>query len=210
MGETFDTRESLLALCLILAGAEPADPQQPAFNLFDQEILFKIGGGLRDERTGDIIRASRFSGMKLEEAASAAWREGARGDVGHVLKMSDRLPELALAYREQCRLIDDLDMTSGQFILKIYADAAAGLMQPDEMVLRIACVILKTRGEFMNVWKKMVPLLRIPNKGKTTHFETTATGAGGKTVPAKGVQKPGFKVISLNMSPERKKEMGLA
>lgn len=201
MGETFDTRESLLALCLILAGAEPAEETQPAFNLFDEEILFKIGGGMKDERTGEITRPSRFSGMTLEAAANQAWQEKARGDVGHILKMSPRLSALSQAYHDQCKQIEKLDGNAQSLIVKIIAQHELGGILQDEMILRIACVILKTRGSFMNVWKEMVPILRVPDKGKTKNLSSRE----GEHVR----QKPGFRVVSLNISDEHKKGMGL-
>lgn len=189
--QSFDTREAILALSLALAGCEPLDEKQPCFNLFDEEILSKLGH-----------RESVW------DSAHEAWRQKQKGDVGYVFKMTPRLPQLVLAYREQCKQIEDLDMKSGEFILKIYADANAGLMQPDEMILRIACVILKTRVQYVNLWKLMVPLLRVPVVGKSKHFDTTAISAG-KTVEAKGVKKPGFQIVSLNISEEHRKAIKL-
>lgn len=198
----FDTRESILALCLILAGQEPAD--QVTFNLFDEEILFKIGGGQRHIETKEVIRKSRFAGMSLTEAANESWKEGARGDVGYILKTTPRLLDLTRAYRDQCAELEKSDAKSSEMITEILG---AGY-EPDEMILRIACVILKTRGDFMNLWKKVVPLLRISETGKAKHFESSVVSEG-KTVQAKGVQKPGFRIVSLNASDKTKKALKL-
>lgn len=205
--QSFDTTEAVLALCLILAGGEPLDERQPAINLFDADILFTLGGGQKNE-DGAVIRPSRFAGMGDLEAAKIAWKEGARGHVRYIIKLTPRLADLIRAYREQCKDIEAFDGKSGELIQKIITHAGAGAIQQDEMILRISCVILKTRGRFVNVWKKMIPHLRIPDSGRVKHFDTTVVSRG-KMVEAKGVERPGFKLISLNASEETKRHLGL-
>lgn len=178
---SFDTHEAILALCLILAGGEPLEESQPCMNLYSEEILGKLG----------------YKGEKLLDAANAAWKNGEKGEVKYLLKMTPRLAELIRAYRDQCEQIEKLDAKATDLIDALISNP----VDRDEMILRTACVILKTRGEFMNLWKKMVPLLRVPVDGKS-EVHDAAKGA-------KIVKKPGFKVISLNISDEHRKEMGL-
>lgn len=195
--QPFSTSEAILAYCLYLAGCEFCDDRTPVTNLFDAEILAKLG----------------FRGEKLFDAANQAWEQKAKGHVQFHFKLTPRTGDLIRAYREQAAEVEKDDGKASDVIATILSYGKTGAIMPDEVLLRVSCVILKTRGEFMNLFKQMVPLLRIPVEGKSRQFDTTATGldANGKpvTVPARGVQKPGFKVISLNLSEDKRKAMKL-
>lgn len=190
--QSFDTREALLALSLALAGCEPMDATQPCVNLFDSELLAKRG----------------YTGKPLIEGAEEAWHQKEKGDVIYVFKMSPRLPDLVLAYRDQCKQVEELDGTATGLIIKTLGQHELGAILQDEMILRVSCVILKTRGQYVNLWKEMVPLLRVPIAGRTKHFDDTILSKG-RSVEAKGVKKPGFQVVSLNISDEHRKAMRL-
>lgn len=210
--QPFSTSEGMLAFCLYLAGCQFSNPTEPCFNLYDPDILFALGDGAKDAQ-GNITKPSRFSGMKRWDAATTAWKEKARGHVEWSFPLTGRTTELIKAYREQRKELEEADGKASDLVLKIMQSAAKGAMLPDEAILRIACVNLKIRSEFMNEWKNVVPLLRIPEKGKTEQFDTTATGRDAKghstTVPAKGVKKPGYVIISLNASEETKRKLKL-
>lgn len=188
----FSTSDVILAIALFSAGCEPVDEAQPCTNLFDPDILGELG----------------YRGERLMEAAEAAWANEEKGHVQFHLKLSARALELIKAFRDQSELVKKGEGKSFDMLAQIAADARAGAMQDDEMILRFACVILKTRGELANLWKKMIPLLRFPVDGTVKHFDSTAV-SNGKTVEAKGVQRPGFKVISLNVSEATRKHLGL-
>lgn len=196
--QKFGTSEGLLAFCLYLAGSELANPSAICFHIYDPEILAKLG----------------FSGEKRWDAAQEAWRRKARGHVEYSFVLTQRVQELILAYRDQRKQLEESDDKAADMVLKIAQQFAAGAMLPDEMILRVACVNLKIRSEFMNAWKEVVPLLKVPVKGKVRRFETTAQTHDGKgnpkTVPAHGVERPGYHLVSLNAKPETLKKMGLA
>lgn len=208
----FITDEAILACCLITAGCEPCNENAPCMNIYDEEILFKIGGGLRDQ-TKKVVRPSRFAGMELWDAAQEAWKESAKGDVKYEIRLTARCADLIRAYRDQCMQLQESDEKAGVLILKIMDATKAGAMLPDEAILRISCINLKTRGDFVNCWKKMVPVLRVPRKGKTVITDGTAQvlakGGRFRTVPAKVATSPGFDALSLNASDEMKRKMGL-
>lgn len=198
--QPFSTSEAILAYCLYLAGCEFCDDRTPCTNLFDAEILAKLG----------------YRGEKLFEAANQAWQQKAKGHVQFHFKLTPRTGDLIRAYREQAAEVEKADGKASDLIAKIldlHSDSLRDEADNTETLLRISCVILKTRGEFMNLYKQMVPLLRVPVEGKEKRFDTTANGLDAKgrriSVPAHGVQKPGFKVISLNLSEEKRKRMGL-
>lgn len=211
--QKFSTSEGLLAFCLYLAGCEFSDPRTPCFNIYDPDTVFALGGGKKDQN-GKVTTTSRFSGLKLWDAALMAWKEHGRGHVGWSFPLTGRTHELIKAYRDQREQMEKSDGKASDMVLEIMKSAAAGAMLPDEAVLRITCVIGKIRSEFMNLWKEVVPLLRVSETGKTKRFDSTISipdGKGGqKTVPCKAVEKPGYKLISLNASEETKRKMGLA
>lgn len=190
--QPYSTSDAILAITLLLSGCEPVDEQQPCTNLFDPEILANLG----------------YKGDKLGEAAERAWNDGKKGHVQFHIKLTERCSFLIQAHRDQMQKIEAGKGAAYAMLSEIMGDRATMAMGGDEAIMRMACVILKTRGQFVNLWKEMVPLLRIPNTGKSKTFDTTATNQG-KTVEAKGVQRPGFRVISLNISNEHKKEIGL-
>jgi hypothetical protein len=208
----FETNEALLAFCLFTSGCDPCDERTPCINLYDEEILFRIGGGEKDH-IGKTIRPSKFAGMSLWDAAQRAWKDEAKGDVKFCLRLTARCSELIRAYREQCKQIDQSEEKASTLLLGIAEQFKNGAIQADEFILRTACVNLKTRRDFMNHWKKTVPMLRVPRKGKSTMVDSTVSvynkGGGTKSVPAKVVTSPGFDVIGLNASDSIKKEMGL-
>lgn len=190
--QSYSTSDAILAITLFLSGCEPVDIRQPCTNLFDAEILKNLG----------------YGGEKIGEAAEKAWRDRKKGHVQFHLKLNERTQELIRIHRDQMEKIEEGEGTAFVMLADIARDFAKGAMAVDELIMRTACINLKTRGEFVNLWKKMVPLLRIPAEGKTKHFDTTAT-TGGKTMEAKGVHRPGMKIVSLNISAKHKKDMKL-
>ena len=196
--QPFNTSEGMLAFCLYLAGCQFSNPGQPCFNLYDPDILSGLG----------------LSGEKLWDGAQRAWKNKARGHVEWSFPLTGRTTELIKAYRDQREQMEKGDGKASDMVLAIMKSFATGAMLSDEAILRVACVNLKIRAEFMNHWKLVVPLLKIPRKGKAKRFETTAQGRDQKgnpvTVPAHGVEKPGYDLISLNASPETLKKMGFA
>lgn len=196
--QIFGTSEGLLAFCLYLSGCELADPNQICKHIYTPEILSGMG----------------LKGEKLWDGAQRAWINKLRGHVEYSFILNQRTGELVKAYRDQREQLEKSDAKAADMVLEIMKSAAAGAILPDEAILRIACVNLKIRSEFMNAWKEVVPLLKIPASGKTEKFDTTATAhtrdGRTKTVPAKGVRKPGYILISLNASEETKRKLGLA
>lgn len=195
--QKFSTAEGLLAFCLYLAGCELADPAQICFHLYTPEILSSLG----------------LKGMTLWDGAQQAWKQKSRGHVEYSFILTQRCNELIQAYRAQREELEKSDDKASDLVLKIMQSAAAGAMLPDEAILRIACVNLKIRSEFMNAWKFVVPLLKVPERGTVKRFDSTVTIAGkdgARTLPAKAVSKPGYKLISLNAREETKKKMGFA
>lgn len=188
----FKTSEAILAFCLDIAGCEFLDPRQPCVNIYDAEILGNLG----------------YRGKPLWEGAQESWKDQKKGHVEYILKQTPRLLELIRAYRDQCAELEKPGGNATLIVISIIGALKAGSILEDEALLRIACVNLKTRGDFMNIWKKMVPILRVPVEGKSKSFDTTVI-AKGKSIQANAVEKPGFKIVSLNASEETRGHLGL-
>ncbi len=200
-GLPFATTDTILAQCLRIAGVKEKDISPR--NIYDEEILFKAGGGIRDADSGAIVRKSRFAGLSIIEAAKAAGgsacpqaddsgsRANRLGTIGSTLKGRveyhfEHTPEtgyLVNAYRDQERIVKDGEGDAAEAIREIMR-LAAGRLKGDEVImderealLRILCVALKTRIEYVNRWKQVVPTLHI--KGK--HTKTSETNGNHKT-----------------------------
>lgn len=195
--EPFHTQEAILAFCLDIAGCEFADPNRPCINLFDADILGKLS----------------YRGKPLWEGAQEAWKDARKGHVEYVFRMTPRLLDLVRAYREQAAEIEKPGGNATAIVIGLLGAWKSGAILDDEALLRIACVNLKTRIDFVNIWKAMVPMLRVQRKGKSTTTEGTASvpapGGTAKIVPSRTVKSPGWELISLNASPELRKAMKL-
>lgn len=215
----FWTREAVLALALNLAGCEPV-PQSPSnphgvldrpallpcINRYDEDMLFVYGGGEKDP-SGNVTKQSRFANMATFDAAKVAWEEGLKGDVSFGVKLTPRAAELIKAYREQTAAIETLDAKAFDVLTSIMDDVKAGAIQSDEAILRVACIILKTRKDFVMMWQMVVPLLSGRIKGRAEQFDSTATNSKGETVQAKAISRPGFRTLFLNASEKMRKAM---
>ena len=178
----FTTDDAILACSLYMAGVPFQNEQQPCFNIYDADTLKRLG----------------FSGMTLEAATKAAFESGKKGHVEYAFRAPKQLQSLLRAYTAQQQEIKDGVGTAQELQLKIMKRFAAGEMDEHEALLRISCVNLKMRVQFMNIWKQLVPWVRVDNPGKAT---TQKTANGIVT------RHPGFKMLPLNASDEVKRHL---
>lgn len=178
-GLPFSTTDAILAQCLRIAGV-PETPWSPR-HIYNEEILFKTGGGVKDE-SGNVIRKSRFAGLSIFEAAKAAWgaprtARGAvptKGRIEYHFEHTSETAYLVAAYRDQEKIVNESQGDAGDFIREIMRLAAGRLkaeeviMDEREALLRIMCIALKTRIQYVNRWKETVPILHVKTKRKTT------------------------------------------
>lgn len=199
------------AFALDLAGVLPGQPAVQ--NLYTRENLFDIGGGKRDA-AGNVTQESRFKGMDIFAAAKAAFDSGNPGKVTYLFQRDPMLGDLCKAFTDQEQKLktgDTVNITD--MSQEITAAMVSGAMDQREGIVRLACLFTKTYVTYKHQWKWRTPSVVIPNEGPTKNFETTATTTDSrglrKTVPAKGVSSPGFKVVSLNASEETKERLKL-
>jgi hypothetical protein len=151
--QPFTTQDALLAYCLWWAGVPFQDPLQPCFNLYDAEILKRLG----------------FSGMTLEDAARTALSKRRRGHVEYIFKRPKELPALLAAFHDEERHIAN-DNGSGY---ERSRQIQSMNVPEEERRIREACLQSKMRLQFGRLWESQVPFLRIKDQG---HPETIAPG----------------------------------
>lgn len=157
--QPFTTQDVALAFSLYLAGVPFQDPTQPCLNLYDAEILSKIG----------------YRNWKLEDAARDALAKNKKGEVRYIFARTPELNDLLEAYKTQQIVIQKGEGTAVEHFAELIPDP--------ELRLKVAEVVLKMRPEFVNLWKEQSPLIRVPNPGQS---KTTDLGKDQKLVSSPG------------------------
>lgn len=221
IGLPFKTTDAILAQCLRSAGLKET-PLSPR-NVYDADIIFRAGGGVKD-KAGNVIRSSRFAGLDIFDAAKQLHKAGIRGRVEYHFEHPGRLlPHFLEAYSDQQKKIQDAPegADAAEAILEIMRRAAgrtspeeekAGLsvtlMDEREAVLRILCIALKLRIEFVNRFKEeysAVVLIANPGETQTRPGQRMVRSQDGKSshlVQTTIVSSPGGKFIPLYASKE--------
>lgn len=206
--QPFATTNAVLAYCLYKAGVPWSDPSRPCWNVYDRATLFRIGGGEKDAN-GNVTNPSRFKGMSDEAATKAAFEAGEKGRVEFLFRMVPPLSGLLRAFTEQENELRDGDGTAAEVSMRLVREFGEGKMAEDELLLRLACVDLKMRGQFMNLWKLFPPIVQRENSGKPQLEDVKVRNAKGDFVPAKQVTLPGCKMWSVNLSEVKRKQLGI-
>jgi hypothetical protein len=175
--QPFHTQDALLAACLYFAGIPFWNPLLPCIHRYNSKILNRLG----------------YSGIPLEEAAQKAFKSGKRGNVEYLFKWPQELRSLIKAFHEEETNITKGEGTAAERLSQIMESK----MEPEERLIRIACLVLKMRLQFMRLWESQTPRLRIDNQKEP---QTTLDGVK---------RHAGWKDIPLNASAELKKKMGL-
>ena len=200
----FKTQDAILANCLRAAGF--AETMLSPLNLFDADILFRVGGGSKD-KDGKVTKPSRYAGLNIVEAARRAHKEGQRGRVEYHFTHNPEIPKFCRIYTEQCQEIEhgenkedasgklqDLIRKAGKQEKESSefpgprGSCFPDSLDPREVLMRVLCIALKLRIEFVNRWKKQTPYLvirsdatastqRLPDGGKLESIP------GGSLVP---------------------------
>lgn len=195
----FKTQDAILANCLRAAGFQ--ETMLSPLNLYDADILFKAGGGIKD-KDGRVIRASKFAGLNIVEAARRAHKEGQRGHVEYHFEHHADIARFCKIYGEQCQEIEEGDakIDASQRLLDL-SDSRSTNYDSRERIFRIICIALKLRIEFVNRWKKQTPYLLVKDQSAPS---TQKLPDGGKLVTT-----PGGKMIPISAPDQTFKNMGL-
>jgi hypothetical protein len=197
-GDTpFNTSNAILAYSLHLAGVPWHNDRYPCKVFYSKPILDKFMNG---------SGSPYYKGWELEEAVKHAHKTGRRGHVEFILERVPRLSKLLKAYRDQ---VAELESRDG-FLHELVSELAAKVNGPDPDIakVRLYCVILQKRMDFMELWTHQVPRYIIPNPGRVTRSrEVIQTKDGPREAIA--ITSPGMKIISVNASEETRKALGV-
>lgn len=183
----FSTSDAILAFSLCMAGVPFADERRPCLNIYDEEILNKLGFGGRS--------------LTLKEAAELALKRKKKGHVEYAFARTPDLRRLLKVYSEQQKELATGTGTAAEVtkrILLSFVDNKVGL---DEVLIRLACINAKMKTQFMSLWQKVDPIIRVWNKGKNQIINNP----DGSTT----VRHPGFKLVHLHASEETRKKLKL-
>lgn len=176
----FNTTDAILAFCLYLAGIPFFEKFKPCLNIYDADTLSRLG----------------FSGMTLEEGTREALRRKKKGHVEYAFRQAPSLDRILKIYNhQQEEVAKDLHVDA------MVQEIAQTDMDPIEKAVRLACVILKTRVQFMSLWQHMEPLIAVRNEGRSKISE--------RRDGSKVVKRPGFRLVSLNANQKTKDKMRL-
>lgn len=219
VGLPFKTTDAILAQCLRSAGLK--ETSLSPRNVYDADIVFRAGGGQKD-KAGNVTRPSRFAGMDIFDAAKQLHQAGVRGRVEYHFEHPGKLLTIFLeAYKDQVKKIKEGTGDAAEAILEIMRLAAGRLeegekvMDEREAVLRILCIALKLRIEFVNRWKDPATcVLEFRDSGeiRTRPGQRMVRSADGKSshlVDTTIASLPGGKFIPLYASKELIEKMKL-
>lgn len=197
----FKTQDAILANCLRAAGFTET-PISP-LNLFDADILFKLGGGLKD-KDGKVTRPSRYAGKNIVEAARQAHKEGQRGRVEYHFNHDPEIRKFCELYATQTKEIEQGDQkidASKRLLELVEQFAFEGDIGPQIVVFRVLCIALKLRIEFVNRWKNQIPYLLIKDSAAA---QTQKLPDGGKLMTM-----PGGKMVPITAPDHTFRNLGL-
>ena len=194
----FSTSNAILAYCLHLAGVPWENETHPVKVLYSEAIMDKFTNG-----AGQPF----YKGWEFEKAVEHAHKTKKRGHIEYCFAHTPRLSKLLKAYKQQ---IADLENKDG-YLHEIVRDLAGQLteIEPDIATLRLACIFLQKRMDFMALWEHQIPLELIPNPGRVRHTRETFIDKHGQPRDAKVITSPGMRIMSINASKETREHLGL-
>ncbi len=193
----FSTSNAILAYCLHLAGVPWENDKHPIRVLYSAEILNKFKNG-----SGEPF----YKGWELEKAVEHAHKTKKRGHVEYCFACTPRLSKLLKAYRQQCLELEAKDGFLHEYVAELSKQLPQ--MEPDIAMVRLACVFMQKRVEFMEKWEHQIPLVMIPNSGRVQRSRGYIDTKHGSR-EAMIVTTPGMKIMSLNLSDDKRKELGV-
>lgn len=184
LGQTpFHTTDAILAFSLYLAGVPFYEDKKPCLNMYDENILRKLG----------------FVGMSIEEAVKRAITRKKKGHVEYGFRRTPELNSLLRAYKQQEEYLQTAEGTAVAVVAGLFEDLKDGVRP--EAIVRLACTILKMRVRFVNLWQDQDPLIRIFNEG-----EVETVHSDGSIITRRF---PGFRIVNLHASQATKDKLKL-
>lgn len=175
------TSDSILAFALYLAFTPFSDETMPCVNYYKPEDLRALG----------------YKGMKPLEAAAQAVKDGRKGTVEYMFRMPEQ--DLMRVFEDQKEYLDKAEGLARDAIKNLIEDYKNDGRSYEETIVRLVCTLVYTRADFITMWQKLIPLLRLDDINRVERKEGDATV----------VNYGGFRFVSANASDETKKRLGL-
>ena len=180
--QPFHTTDAILAFSLYLAGVPFYEERRPCINIYDENILRKLG----------------FINVSIEDGVRKAISRKKKGHVEYGFERTPELQSLLQAYKDQEDRLQSDEGTAAEVVQRLAEQLKDGV-NPFTIV-RLACVILKMRVKFVSLWQTMEPLIRVFNEG-----EVQTNQDDGVTTR----RFPGFRIVSLHASQKTKDKLKL-
>jgi hypothetical protein len=185
-GIPFYTTDAILAFSLYLVGVPFYESAKPCINVYDENILKKLG----------------FTGGTIEEGVRKALARKKKGHVTYGFQRTAELSYLLKAYKDQEQKLQEEEGTASDVVQQLIEQIRDGASPNPMTMVRLCCVVLKMRVKFVNLWQEMDPLIRISNEGEVEEHRDDDGVLTRRRFP-------GFKLVSLNASKETKEKLKL-
>jgi hypothetical protein len=174
--QPYSVKDSILAYVLYQAWQNFADDGWPCFNEYTPNELAMMG----------------YRGMKPQEAAIQAAKDGNRGTVTYVFKNVDG--RVLKIFEDELKVIEEAEGTARERVRQIIDTYAVKAMDYTEMIVRLTVTMIYMRAEFVSMWQKFQPLINLGTSGQRSE----------RTMPNgdKIVEMGGFRYIGAYASRE--------
>lgn len=149
------TSNAALAFCLYIAGIPFQDDQQPLSNVYDAEMLRKLGY----ERT------------PIEEAVGLAFAAGHKGHVEYGFKRALRIGEALEGFKNAQKEVEISSASGGAIVSQIIKGHAGGLLSLPEAMAGASCITLKRWREELKHWEQKKAFALQRNKNEVQHHD---------------------------------------
>lgn len=150
-----NTSNAALAFCLYIAGIPFQDDNCPLSNVYDAEILRKLGY----ERT------------PIEEAVGLAFAAGHKGHVEYGFQRALRIGEALDGFKGAQKMVSATDLAGDTLVRKIIEEHAGGLRSLPEALAAASCVVLKRWRDELRHWEKTSAFRVQKNKNEYKHHD---------------------------------------
>ena len=181
--QPFLTEDSILAFALYLAGVQFCDDGLPCVNHYTVQMLREFG----------------YRGLLPAEAALKAVEDKHRGVINYMFRAPDT--ELLAAYEDQKVFLEKSEGTLKQAVKDLMTVYVQGARTFEETIVRLVCTLVHMRVEFVNMWRKAEPLIRIDD-GAVESEEVLADGS-------RVVTHGGFKFVGARARQKTREHLGL-
>jgi len=172
--QPFVTTDNIIAYALYLAFQNFADDAWPCFNEYTFEQLVSLG----------------YRGMKPQEAAIQAAKDGNKGKVTYVFRNIDS--RIMKAFADEMQVMKNAEGQARDRIRQVIDMYSTKVIDYQEMIARVVATFCYMRGEFLTMWQRFEPLIRLD----TPQRRSERTLPNGEVL----VETNGFRYVGAHAS----------